>query len=72
MAGLVLISARLRADARPDNTNAHGVRAYYGDDESLYEARSVVTHAGRLDVPLFLAVAEYENPGLDVYAAEML
>ena len=72
VAGLVLISARLRADARPDNPNAHGVRAYYGDDESLYEARSVVTHAGRLDVPLFLAVAEYENPGLDVYAAEML
>ena len=72
VAGLVLISARLRADVRPDNPNAHGVRAYYGDDESLYEARSVVTHAGRLDVPLFLAVAEYENPGLDVYAAEML
>jgi len=72
VAGLVLISARLRADARPDNPNAAGVRAYYGDDEALYEARSVVTHAGHVDVPLFLAVAEYENPGLHVYAAEML
>ena len=72
VAGLVLISARLRADALPGNPNAQGVRAYYGEDESLYEARSVVTHAAAIDVPLFLAVAEYENPGLDVYAAEML
>ena len=72
VAGLVLISARLRADALPDNPNAHGVRAYYGDDEALYEARSVVTYAANIDIPLFLAVAEYENPGLDVYAAEML
>ena len=72
LAGLVLISARLRADTRPENPNAGGVRAYYGTDEALYEARSVVTHAARLDVPLLLAVAEYENPLLDVYAAEML
>lgn len=72
IAGLVLISARLRADARPDNPNANGVRAYYGEDASLYEARSVVTHAEALNVPLFLAIAEYENPGLDIYAAEML
>jgi acetyl esterase len=71
VAGLVLISARLRADARPDNPNAHGVRAYYGADEALYEERSVVTHAENMDVPLLLAVAEYENPGLDTYALEM-
>ena len=72
IAGLVLISARLRADVRPDNPNAPGVRAYYGDDEARYEARSVVAHAAHLDVPLMLAVAEFENPGLDLYAAEML
>lgn len=71
VAGLVLISARLRADVRPDNPNAHGVRAYYGDDETLYDERSVVTHAKNMDVPLLLAVAEYENPSLDTYAAEM-
>jgi acetyl esterase len=72
VAGLVLISGRLRADARPDNPNAHGVRAYYGADESLYEDRSVVTHAGRIDVPLFVAIAEFENPYLDAYAAEFM
>ena len=72
VAGLVLISGRLRADARPDNPNAHGVRAYYGADESLYEQRSAVTYAERVDVPLFVAIAEHENPYLDAYAAEFL
>jgi acetyl esterase/lipase len=72
VAGLVLISGRLRADARADNPNAAAVRAYFGADESLYEARSPVTHAAMLDVPVFIAVAEHENPLLDVYGAEML
>jgi acetyl esterase/lipase len=70
--GIVLISGRLRADARPDNPNAAGVRAYFGDDESRYEARSPVTYAGASQLPVFLAIAEYENPLLDVYGAETL
>ena len=69
---IVLISGRLRADARPDNPNAGGVRAYFGDDESRYEARSPVTYAGASQLPVFLAIAEYENPLLDVYGAETL
>lgn len=71
VAGLVLVGARLRADARADNPNASGVRAYYGEDESRFEARSVVTHAAAIDVPLFIAIAEFENPLLDVYGAEL-
>ena len=70
LAGLVLISSRLRADALPGNPNARAVRAYYGDDESLYEERSVTNHADRLDVPVFLAAAEFENTYLDAYTAE--
>ncbi|HTO47380.1 MAG TPA: alpha/beta hydrolase [Burkholderiales bacterium] len=70
--GIVLISGRLRADARPDNPNAAGVRAYFGDDESQYEARSPVTYAGASQLPVFLAIAEHENPLLDVYGAETL
>lgn len=70
LAGLALISGRLRADVRLDNPNANAVRAYYGEDESLYEQRSVVTNADKLDIPVFLAVAEFENPYLDVYTAE--
>jgi acetyl esterase/lipase len=70
--GLVLISGRLRADARPDNPNANGVRAYFGDDESRYEALSPVTYAADSPLPVFLAIAEHENPLLDVYGAEAL
>ena len=43
--GLVLISARVKADVLPENPNAAGVRAYFGADESLHEARSPVNHA---------------------------
>lgn len=71
VAALVLISARLRADVHPDNPNAAGVRAYWGDDASVYEQVSPVTHAANIDVPLMIAVAEHENPYLDVYAAEL-
>jgi len=70
VAALVLISARLRADVLPANPNAAGVRAYYGADESLYESRSAIAHAARLQVPTLLVNAEYENPLLDRYGLE--
>jgi acetyl esterase len=70
VAGIVLISARLRADVRLDNPNAGGVRAYFGTDESRYEADSPVSYAQHLNVPALVAAAQYENPWLDVYAAE--
>lgn len=68
--GLVLISGRLRIDALPENPNAKGVRAYFGDDESLYELRSPVTHAHRCTLPVMIAIGEFENPLLDIYGAE--
>ena len=71
LAGLVLISARLRADALPANPNAQAVRAYFGADESLYPARSPVTHAANSKLPVLIAIAEFENPLLDAYGAEM-
>ena len=72
VAGLVLLSARLRLDARPENPNRHGVRAYYGEDESKYEARAPITYASNIDIPTFIVIAEFDNPFLDVYGAEML
>lgn len=68
--GMVLISGRLRADVSPENPNAAGVKAYWGADESLYEARSPVTHAGASKLPLMIANAEFENPLLDIYGLE--
>ncbi|TDV11663.1 alpha/beta hydrolase [Paraburkholderia caballeronis] len=70
IAGLVLISARLFADVDPRNPNAGPVRAYFGDDGALYAARSPLTHAARSDVPLLIAVAEFENRFLDRYGAQ--
>jgi acetyl esterase/lipase len=72
LAGLILVSARLRADTLADNPNAAAVRAYFGDDPAVLESASPVTHAARCAVPLFIAIAEYENPYLDVYGAELL
>lgn len=70
VAGAVLISARLQADVLPDNPNANGVRAYFGEDESLYEQRAPGTYAHCSQVPLMIVTAEFENPHLDVYGAE--
>jgi acetyl esterase/lipase len=70
-AGAVLISARLRADVSPENPNAEGVRAYFGNDETQYEQRSPVSHAAHSKLPVFIVTTEFENPLLDVYGLEM-
>jgi len=70
--GLVIISGRVRADTLPENPNAPGVRAYFGNDAALYEQRSPVIYADRCALPVLIAIAEFENPLLDVYAAELL
>jgi len=71
VAGLVLISARLRADDLPENPNADGVRAYFGKDAECYERRSPVTHCDTCRLPVLIVIAEHENPLLDVYGLEM-
>lgn len=68
---LVLVSARLRADALPENPNAGAVRAYFGDDTARYDALSPVTHGAGSALPVFIVNAEYENPLLDLYGLEL-
>lgn len=65
-----IISGRLRADVSALNPNAAGVRAYFGVDESAYERLSPVSMVSAQAIPLFVAIAEYENPLLDCYGAE--
>jgi acetyl esterase/lipase len=69
-AALVLVCARLRADQSEQNPNAPAVRTYFGNDVGRYELRSPVTYADRCPVPVMVAVAEYDNPLLDVYGLE--
>lgn len=71
LAGVVIISGRVRADPRPDDPNAAKLEAYYGTDVSLYAERSGVTHAPFSALPTMIAAAQYENPFLDVYCAEL-
>ena len=69
--GIVLLSSRSRVDASPENPFADGVRAYFGDDASVYEARSPLTHAAASSLPVMIAIAEFENPLLDLYGLEL-
>ena len=71
LTGIVLLSPRLRVDVSPENPFAESVRAYFGDDPSVYETRSPVTHAANSTLPVMIAIAEFENPLLDVYALEL-
>lgn len=69
-AAVVLISARLRADRSAANPNAAGVAAYYGSDESRDDVDPPIHHAAGSDLPVFVVIAEYENPGLDIEGLE--
>lgn len=70
VAAAVLISARLDADTLPGNPNAAGVVAYYGADPAQQRRHAPMAHAGAMAVPLMLAIAEHENPYLDLYALQ--
>lgn len=71
ISALVLMSARTRADAGPENPNAAAVQGYFGKDESLYEERSPVAYAAASKLPMMIICAQYENPLLDLYNLEL-
>ena len=71
IAGLIVISGRVRADNLAENPNARKVEAYYGSDASLFEERSPVAHVSADSLPTFIAFAEYENPLIDLYCTEL-
>jgi acetyl esterase len=71
LAGALIISGRVRADARADNPNARRVAEYYGSDASVYDDLSPVSHIDKNSVPTFIACAEFENPLIDVYCFEL-
>lgn len=71
VAGVVLLNGRLKADNRVDDPNAAGVEAYFGTDTSLYEARSPLTHGASSTLPTFIVIAEFDNPFLDTYGADL-
>jgi acetyl esterase len=72
LAGLIIVSGRMRIDNLPENPNARKVEAYFGTDQAVMEEGSPVSHVDAQSVPTFVAMAEYENPLLDVYCAELI
>jgi acetyl esterase len=72
IAGLIVVSGRVRADNLSENPNAKKVEAYYGTDAARYEEVSPVCHADPESVPTLVAWSEYENPLLDVYCSELV
>ena len=72
VAGLIVISGRVRADNLAENPNAGRVEAYYGRDSSVYDSCSPVSHIGAGSMPTLVAWSEFENPLLDVYCSELV
>lgn len=72
LAGMIVVSGRVRIDNLAENPNAKRVEQYYGTDASRYERCSPVNHIDRNSVPTFVAWAEFENPLVDVYCAELV
>jgi acetyl esterase len=72
IAGLIVVSGRVRADNLPENPNARKVEAYYGTDSSTFDDVSAVSHVDAGSVPTLVAWGEYENPLIDVYCAELV
>lgn len=73
LAGLIVLSGRVRADNRPENPNADKVVAYYESaDQGRLDDASPVSHVGPDSVPTLVAWGEYENPLLDVHCAELV
>ena len=71
IAGLVVLSGRVRAEMRPENPNARKVEAYYGPDPAVHADCSAVSHVSAESVPTMIGIGEYENPLLDVHCAEL-
>ena len=71
IAGVVLISGRLKADSRADDPNGSRIPQYFGTDASLYPERSPVNFGAQSTLPTFIVIAEFDNPFLDVYSAEL-
>jgi acetyl esterase/lipase len=70
LAGHIVVSGRVRAEMRPDNPNRAKVAAYYGDGADLDDC-SAVSHINASSVPTMIAMAEFDNPLIDVHCMEL-
>lgn len=72
IAGLVVVSGRVRAENSAENPNASRVEAYYGNSLAFMTSVCAISHVAADSVPTMIAVAEFENPLIDVHCVELL
>lgn len=72
IAGLIVVSGRVRAETLAENPNADRVKAYYGtDNAAVLNDLSPISHVDANSVPTFVAFGEFENPLIDVHCTEL-
>ena len=69
--GHIIVSGRVRIDNRVDNPNARKVEAYYGLDQAYFDQCSAIHHVDKNSVPTMFAIAEHENPLIDMHCLEL-
>ena len=69
--GHIIVSGRVRIEMRSDNPNAKKVEAYYGNNPSAHESASAVNMLSENFVETMIAIAEYENPLIDIHCIEL-
>jgi acetyl esterase len=68
VAAAILVSGLY--EVTPENL-APNISAYFGRDATKYAARSPISHVGESKVPLFIAVAEYDPPFLEIPSLDL-
>ena len=64
IAGAVLLSGQYQVMPQGVKELVWNVAAYFGEDRSQHDARSPITHVGETNVPLLVARAEFDLPGI--------
>ena len=68
IAGAILVSGFY--EVKPAEL-APNITAYFGTDQAQFAARSPITHVGESKLPLFIAVAEYDPPFLEIPSLDL-
>ncbi|MFN0005536.1 MAG: alpha/beta hydrolase [Burkholderiaceae bacterium] len=69
--GHIIVSGRVRIEMRNDNPNAKKVEAYYGNNPEIHDSCSAVNTIGTEFVETMIAIAEFENPLIDIHCIEL-
>jgi acetyl esterase len=72
IAGLIVLSGRVRAENGAENPHARSVEAYFGNDTEAMARASMANHVAPDGVPTLIGIAEYESPLIDVHSVELV